>query len=71
MKIMNPNYVAPADATAATIKAKLTAWFTAHPGVQKVDVAAVQAAVAEASGMSQGQIEQIARDAGWMVDPNA
>lgn len=68
MKIMNPNFVQPADAAAAALKTKLSAWFAANPTVQFVTLEQVQARFpADAAGMAAGALHQAARDAGWTV----
>jgi hypothetical protein len=70
MKILNPNYVPPADATAAAVKSKLAAWFAAHPNVPFLTFDQVATAAQEAGAMSQGAIHQAAKDGGFTVDTN-
>lgn len=69
MKVMNPNYVAPADAKAAALKTKLAAYFAANPQVQAVDFDELKTRfAAEAGAMTPGALHQAAINAGWTVD---
>lgn len=67
MRIMNPNYVPPADVPAQQLKTKLTTWFSARPNVQSITIEQLIAAFPESVTLSPGQIHQALKDAGMVV----
>ena len=70
MKIMNPNYVAPVDARAQALKAKLATYFAANPTVQFVTMEQIQARFPADADILQGALHQAAKEAGWTVQAN-
>ncbi len=67
--IFNPNYVAPVDAAAARIRAKLDAYFLANPGVKSVRLEQLKNAFpGDASDMNPGWMYELAKKAGWAVE---
>lgn len=68
MKIQNPNFNDRSPAVVAG-PAKLLAYLNANAGVASLDFDQARAAIPDFAGLSDGEVHQIALDAGLVVDP--